>query len=157
MAELNREIKRFRFRRRLDIDRREKHLCAAALIPEHTQAKVHPRVLQGLGAEPRPRERPGHLRPERNNEEKKRKGRKGRGGEASEREKKRRQEDEEEASSGRGKRPGHLGVPRGGVLAVVLHFRGQRPLNGRIKNSNGERGQGEGERRGPVYPGRFLT
>jgi len=48
-----------------------------------------------------------------------------------------------------------LGAPRGVGLAAVLHFRGQCPLNSRIKNSNGTReGEGATARRVPVV---FLT
>lgn len=39
-AELNREIKRFRFRRRLDIDPRKKHLCSR-VITEHMYKLRH--------------------------------------------------------------------------------------------------------------------
>lgn len=141
MAELNREIKRFRFRRRLDIDSGEKHLCGR-VITEHTQAEAPLRVLQGDVRPRRPRERTGRLRPDRNNEEKKK--RKGKKKEAGRKKEKRREDRKMKRKRlarerERRERPEHLEVPRGGVPAAALDFREQRPLNGRIKNSNGER------------------
>jgi len=104
----------------------------------HTSQDIY-RVVQRRGRSGRGKDRafkaPTEIK-------KKKKEKKKNGREEKEREKKRRQEDEEEAASGRRKRSEHLGVPRGGVPVAVLDFRGQRPLNGCIKNSNEERDQG---------------